>query len=217
MHLTEKAGKAAEEAINAVSEASDYVLDQAGHVVNLAAAGGAYASSAALEAVQVLEKQGKTLVAITEDAVAGMDLSEQENWDQAKTAVDKALSEAFDEGILQTKHEETIRILTRIVFGAMMYSYQYSNGYITLGEYVGGMSEVLIKEGLPTGVGFIISALPFVPGGTGWYAKQAAYYLIALAYGDKPGDEIEVEEESMFERVLETEHDMPVETETEEH
>ena len=73
-----------------------------------------------------------------------------------------------------------IRIITRIVFGAMMYSYQYSNACITLGQYVGRMSEVLIREGLPTGVGFITSILPFTTGKAERYAKQAAYYLTSL-------------------------------------
>ena len=213
--LTDKAGKSADDAISSVSGASDFVVDQAGHVVDLAAIGNEYATSAAAEALTILKEQSTLLLSIAEDTVSKIDLSEPENWEQAKTAVDDALEEAFDEGILRANNEETIRIITRIVFGSMMYSYQYSNGYITLGEYVSGISEVLIKEGLPTGVGFIISILPFSTGHADWIAKQATYYLIALAYNDKPGVEIESEEEQLLEEVPETEMDALAETEEE--
>ena len=213
--LTDKAGKAADDAINAVSDASDFVVDQAGHVVDLAAIGGEYVTSAAGDALRIIKDQGTLLMSIAEKAVAEIDLSNPENWEQAKTAVDDALEGAFSEGIIKANNEETIRIITRIVFGSMMYSYQYSNGYITLGEYVSRMSEVLIKEGLPTGVGFIISILPFNTGNADWFAKQATYYLISLAYNDKPGDEIESEEESVFEDVLKTESLVETEAETE--
>ena len=213
--LTEKAGKVADDAINVVSGAPDFVVDQAGHVVDLAAIGSEYVTSTASEAFQIIKEKSSLLMSIAEEAVAGLDLSKQENWEEAKDAVDNALEEAFAEGILQAKNEETIRIITRIVFGSMMYSYQYSNGYITLGEYVSRMSEVLIKEGLPTGVGFIISILPFSTGHADWFAKQATYYLISLAYNDRPGDEIESEEKRLFENVLETESGSLVETEAE--
>lgn len=213
--LTEKAGKATDDALGAVSGASDFVVDQAGHVVDLAAIGSEYVTSAAGEALKILKEQSSLLMSIAEDAVSDIDLSKQDNWEQAKAAVDDALSEAFDEGILKAKNEETIRIIIRIVFGSMMYSYQYTNGYITLGEYVSAMSEVLIKEGLPTGVGFIVSLLPFSAGHADWIAKQATYYLIALAYGDKPGDEIESEEDRLLEKASETELDFLAETEAE--
>jgi hypothetical protein len=81
-----------------------------------------------------------------------------------------------------------------------MYGYQYKNEQITLGDYVSAMSEVLIREGLPTGVGFLVSILPInkIPHAES-LAKEATIYLISKAYGDEPGNEIEAEEEALLE------------------
>ena len=53
---------------------------------------------------------------------------------------------------------------------------------------------------MPAGVGFVVSLLPIskIPHAESM-AKKATYYLIAKAYGDKPGDEIEAEEELLIE------------------
>ena len=205
--LTDKAGKAADDAINAVSGAGDFVVDQAGHVVDLAAAGAGYVTAAAGGAMKELEEKGSVLMKIAEDAVADLDLSEPENWEAAKASVNDAIEKAYAEGILDDEKidEETIQIVTSIVFGTMMYGYQYSNGQITLGEYAGNMSEVLIKEGLPTGVGFVVSLLPIKIPHADSIAKEATYYLISIAYGDKSGEEIEAEEEMLLDEVLEEE------------
>ena len=81
----------------------------------------------------------------------------------------------------------------------MMYGYQYSNEQITLGQYVASMSEVLIREGLPTGVGFIVSRLPIMVPHADKLARDATLYLISVAYGDKSGEEIEKEEDMVME------------------
>lgn len=209
--LTKQAGKAADDAINAVSGAADYVLDQAGHVVDLVAAGAGHVSSAAAEAFQVLQESGSLLMETAQEAVAGIDLSKPESWDKAKEKVVEAIESALVSGLL--KHGnisgETVKIVTNIVFGAMMYGYQYSNGQITLGEYVSGMSEVLIRNGLPAGVGFVVELLPIPVPNAGSMAKEATYYLISKAYGDEPGDKIEAEEEALLEEESELMNGMP--------
>lgn len=200
--LTEQAGKTADDAIGAVTDAGGFVVDRAGHVIDLAAAAADYVSSEAAEALQVLQRYGTLLMNLAEAAVSGIDLSKEESWEEAKAAVDAAVDKAFDEGIIDREKvsEEAIQIATRIVFGALMYGYQYKNEQITLGDYVSAMSEVLIREGLPTGVGFLVSILPInkIPHAES-LAKEATIYLISKAYGDEPGNEIEAEEEALLE------------------
>ena len=198
----------ADDAIGAVTDAGGFVVDRAGHVIDLAAAAADYVSSEATEALQVLQRYGTLLMNLAEAAVSGIDLSKEESWEEAKAAVDAAVDKAFDEGIIDREKvsEEAIQIATRIVFGALMYGYQYKNEQITLGDYVSAMSEVLIREGLPTGVGFLVSILPInkIPHAES-LAKEATIYLISKAYGDEPGNEIEAEEEALLEAVAETE------------
>ena len=207
--LTDKAGKTADDAIRAASGAADYVVDQAGHVVDLAAVGAGYVSSAAGEAFRILQDKGEVLMKIAEDAVADIDLSEPENWDEARVAVDAAIEKAYEYEILDKSKtdEETVRVVTSIIFGTMMYGYQYSNGLITLGEYTRYMSEMLIREGLPTGVGFIVAMLPIKAPYAESLAKDATYYLISVAYGDKSGEEIEAEEEALLAETGQEEHE----------
>ena len=205
--LTETAGKTADDAIEAVSDAGEYVVDQAGHVVNLADIAADYVSSEATEAIEVLQKHGSLLMNLAENAVADIDLSGPQTWEVAQTAVDDAVNKAYEDGFIDREKisEETMRTVTSIVFGTLMYGYQYQNGIITLGEYTALMSEVLIREGVPAGVGFIVSLLPIskIPHAESM-AKEATYYLISVAYGDKSGDEIKGEEESLLNEVIET-------------
>ena len=203
--LTEKAGKTADDAINAVTGAGNMVMDQAGHVVDLAAAGAGYVSSAAGNAFKVLQEEGEVLMEIAQEAVADIDLSDEQNWEEAKQKVETAIEKAYDTGVLKEDKvdKETVQIVTRITFGTLMYSYQYANKQITLGDYAGSMSEVIIKEGLPSGVGFIVKLLPIKVPNADKMAKEATYYLISVAYGDKSGEEIEAEEDALLEEVLE--------------
>ena len=203
--LTEQAGETADNAIEIVSGAGDFVVDQTGHVIDLAAVAADYVSSGAAEALHVLQKYGSLLMNLAEEAVSGIDFSKEESWEEARVAVDAAVNKAFEEEIIDREKvsEETIRIVTSVVFGALMYGYQYKNEQITLSEYALSMSEVLIREGLPTGVGFLVSILPInkIPHAESM-AKEATYYLISKAYGDEPGDEIEAEEESLLEEAI---------------
>ena len=199
--LAEKAGKTADDAIEIVSGAGDFVVDKAGHVVDLASAAADHVSSGAADALQVLQENGALLMTLAESAVSMIDLSKEESWEQARAAVDAAVRKAFNDGLIDREmiSEETVRIITSVVFGALMYGYQYKNEQISLGEYVSSMSEVLIREGLPAGVGYLVSVLPIgkIPQAESM-AKEATYYLISKAYGDKSGEEIEAEEHEVF-------------------
>ncbi|MBQ8305359.1 MAG: hypothetical protein IJX90_03980 [Blautia sp.] len=194
--LTKTAGGFADKTISTVSSASDLVIDQAGHVINLAAVGMGQVTKSAEEAVEVLKQHGATLVEIANEAVAEIDLDDENNWEIAREKVDYAIEKAVNAGVIGRKLDmDTVHCVTRIVFGAMMYGHQYSSGRITLGKFATSMSEVLIREGLPTGVGFVVNRL--FPEASGM-AKDAVYYFIAVAYGDKSGDEIQQEEEALL-------------------
>ena len=203
--LTDKAGDSVDKAIDAVKGAGDLVVDQAGHVVDLAAAGAGYISESALNAFRVLKEQGTILMGIAQEAAADIDLSDQQNWETAKSTVIEAVRHAYSTGILDGKYDEnTVQIVTNVIFGTMMYTAQYNNEAITLSEYAGSMSEMLIKEGLPAGVGFIVKLLvgnmstESAGKQIGNIAKEVTYYLISQAYGDKSGEEIESEEEALM-------------------
>ena len=202
LELTKQAGETADDAIETLSEAGDFVVDKTGHVIDLADVAADYVSSEAAEALQELQKNGPLFMSLAEAAVSGMDLSKENGWEAARSAVDAAVKKAYEEGLIDREKVsgETVRIVTDVVFGALMYGYQYKNEQITLDEYVSSMSEVLIREGLPAGVGLLVSVLPIgqIPYAE-VMAKEATYYLIAKAYGDKPGDEIEAEEEYLLE------------------
>ena len=212
--VAELSGKAADNAIKAVSGASDLVIDQAGHVIDLAAVGADYVSGAAGQAMIILQEKGTMIMGLAEESVANIDLEDSQNWDEAKTAVEDTIEKAYDEGILgEGVSKDTVTIVTNVVFGSLMYGYQYSNGQITLGVYAASMSEVIIKEGLPSGVGFIVKLLPLKIPHADFFAKEATAYLISKAYGDKSGDEIEAEEEQLMEEELEEATETVMETE----
>ena len=151
---------------------------------------------------------------IAEDDIGGIDLLEPENWDEARAAVDAAIEKTYDEYEILDKSktdEETVRVVASIVFGTMMYGYQYSNGLITLGEYTRYMSEVMTREGLPTRVRFIAALIQIKAPYAESLARDAIYYLISVAYGDKSEEEIEAEEELLLDGPDQKEY----ETETE--
>ena len=114
--LTDKAGNVANDAIDAVSDAGNMVVDKAGHAVDLAAAGAGYVSSAAGTAYQILLEKGATLMQIAEDAVSDIDLADENNWVTARAAVDGAIEKAYAEGILSNDKvdKEVVRIVTSL-------------------------------------------------------------------------------------------------------
>ena len=188
--LTEKAGKNVDDAVGAVSDAADYVLDQAGNVIDLASSGADEVSTSAKEALEALRKYGSLFMKLARAAVSGMDLSDPESWEPAKDKVEKAIRSAYQLGLIDedTVSKETMGIVVDIVFETMIYGYQYSQEEITLGELVAKESELLIREGLPVGVGYLVSLLPVNIPNADRLAKEAVYFLIAAAYGEEPVD-----------------------------
>ena len=199
--LTDTAGAAADDVIGAVTGAADFVIDQAGHVVDLAQAGADRLTSTADSAFRILQETGGALIQVAEDAVSGIDLNDPANWEKARLLIEESLNRAYAEGILsQNADRGTLQVVTDIVYKAFMYGYRYSEGQITLGEYVSALSEVLIREGLPVGVSFLVRMLPLgrIPHAER-LAQNVTYYLIARAYEDKDPDEIEAEENLLLE------------------
>ncbi len=197
--LTGKAGEAADDAIDAVKEARDLVVDKAGHVVDLASAGAGYVSDSASKTFQYLRENGEKLIQIGRYAVSSFDLSDPENLEQAKAAVNLAIEIAYMTGELNgAVDRQTLHTVTNILFRTLTYLSQYKEEKITLGKFTRLMSDMIIKEGLPTGVGFVVGlfdgSLPI----SKEVAKQVTYYLISKAYEDKDGAEIESEEASLF-------------------
>ena len=188
--LTEKAGKNVDDAVGAVSDAADYVLDQAGNVIDLASSGADEVSTSAKEALEALRKYGSLFMKLARAAVSGMDLSDPESWEPAKDKVEKAIRSAYQLGLIDedTVSKETMGIIVDIVFETMIYGYQYSQEEITLGELVAKESELLIRKGLPVGVGYLVSLLPVNIPNADRLAKEAVYFLIAAAYGEEPVD-----------------------------
>lgn len=159
------------------------VIDQAGNVVDMAAEGISGVTSAGENAARILQEKGEQLMQIVNEAIAGIDLADQKNWDGAKYAVDEAIEKASEAGVLgEHIDDETVYAVATLVFGVVMYSYQYSDGQINLSEYVSSLSEVIIKEGVPTGVGFVVSRLPLPIPNADYYAKEATLFLISKAY-----------------------------------
>lgn len=202
----EKAGETLNNAIDTVKGAGGLVVDQAGHVVDMAAEGAGYVSESASDALEVLKKQGAALMDIAQKAVSLIDLSDQKNWETAKKIVTAAIKNANNSGLLGVKlDEKTVRIVTDVIFGTMMYTYQYSNGLITLSEYADSMSEIILKEGLPAGVGFIadlfIGSIP----NSGDIAKEVTYYLISKAFENNTTEGTEPEGQAAGNPAAETE------------
>ena len=197
------AAEAANGAAEAVSGAAGLVIDRTGQVIDMAAAGAGTVSEAAASAMQLLQEKGKTIMRLSQDAVAEIDLNDPQNWDEAKRAVEAVIEKAYEEGELgEGIDKEAVEIVIRIVFGSLVYGTQYSSGVISLGSYAASMSEMIIKEGLPTGVGFLVSQLPFKIPLADYYAKEATIYLISKAYHDQTKTEAETE------TVIETETDL---------
>ncbi len=197
--LTGKAGETADDAIDAVKEARDLVVDKTGHVVDLASAGAGYVSDSASKTFQYLRENGEKLIQIGQYAVSSFDLSDPENLEQAKAAVNLAIEIAYMTGELNgAVDRQTLHTVTNILFRTLTYLSQYKEEKITLGKFTRLMSDMIIKEGLPTGVGFVVGlfdgSLPI----SKEVAKQVTYYLISKAYEDKDGAEIESEEASLF-------------------
>ena len=172
----------AERALTAFNGAANVVVDEAGNVVNMATEGAGAISAAAKQALDTIASHGTELMTMADEAVADLDLSDPENIEKAWIAIDEAFDEAYNQGLIgNTLSLDAIRIIKDIVFATTVYGYQYAHGVITLSEYSALMSEVIIKDGLPVGVGYIADLLP-IPG-AGYIAKKVVTFLVQAAYG----------------------------------
>ena len=191
--IAEQSKAIADQAMTTLDGAANVVVDSTGNLVNMAAEGVGKASSEAAEALGTIATQGTDLIALADEAVMGLNLTEPENIDKARDAIDTAIDDAYNDGLLRKKLSlDTIQIIKDIVFGTTVYGYQYAHGIITLSEYTAIMSEIIIKAGLPAGVGYIAGKLP-IPG-AGYIAKEVTAFLVQAAYG-------EGEEEVLYEDV----------------
>ena len=173
----------ADQALSTLNGAANVVVDSTGNVINMAGEGINSVSTAGMEALETIAANGAELVSIADKAVMDLDLTSPENVEKARTVINNAIEEAQRNGYISKKlNMETLRIIEDVVFGTTVYGYQYSHGIISLPEYTAIMSEIIIKAGLPTGVGYIASLLP-IPGGK-YIAKEATAFLIQVAFGE---------------------------------
>lgn len=181
----------ADQALTGLNGAANVVIDSTGNIINMAAEGADVVSSAAQQAFDTIASQGEDLAALANDAVVGLDLTDPESVEKAREAIDKAFDDANEAGFFEGKLSyDTIQIIKDVLFGTTVYGYQYANGIITLPEYSALMSKIIIKAGLPTGVGYLAGLLP-IPGAS-FIAKEVTAFLIQVAYG-------EGEEEALYE------------------
>lgn len=172
---------AAENAGSKLSDAADMVIDKAGNVIDMASEGAAEVTEAGKNAAQILQEKGEELMKIVNEELANIDLPDQD-WKKVENAVDAALEKASEAGLLGDKSDsETIRAIASLILGVVMYSYQYSDGEIDLKEFVSSLSEVIISEGIPAGVGYVVSQLPIPIPNADKYAEEAALYLLSKA------------------------------------
>jgi len=174
-----KLSDAAETAGAKLSDAADMVIDQTGNVIDMASEGASKVTEAGKNAAQILQEKGEELMQMVNEELAGIDLPDQD-WKKVENAVDAAIEKASEVGLLGDKSDsETIRAIASLILGVVMYSYQYSDGEIDLKEFVFSLSEVIISEGIPAGVGYVVSQLP-IPNADK-YAEEAALYLLSKA------------------------------------
>lgn len=180
--LSKKANEMADQAVSALGGAVDVVVDQAGNLRNLAVESAGKTAASAVEAYTIIRDQGEEMMDLVKEEVGEMDFTDPENNEKAMAAIDKALESAYDAGFFgDSVDKAAIDIISDVIFGVNVYTYQYAKGTITLPEYAAVMSEMIIRKGLPTGVGFIADRLP-IPG-AGSVAKEVTALIITAAYG----------------------------------
>ena len=177
----------ADQALTGINGAANVVVDSTGNIINMAAEGAGVVSSAAQQAFDTIASKSEDLITLANDAVMGIDLSDPKNVDIAREAINKAFDIANEQKLFGKKlDDESLQIIKDVVFGTTVYGHQYANGNITLSEYSALMSEIIIKAGLPTGVGYLAGLLP-VPGAS-YIAKEVTTFLIQVAYGEGKED-----------------------------
>ena len=180
--IAEKSKDIADQALSTLDGAANVVVNGAGDLINMAAETAGLVPSEAKQVVDTIAAQGSDLIAMADEAVAGLDLEKPENAAKAKDAINKAIEDAYHTGFFGDNFSpDALKIIKDIVSGITVYGYQYANGIITLPEYAVIMSRIIIRDGLPTGVGYLAGRLP-IPG-AGYIAKEVTELLIQAAYG----------------------------------
>lgn len=181
--VADQSSAIADQALRTLNGAANVVVDGTGNIINMASESADAVSSSAAEALETISSMGAELSTLADAAVIGLNLTKPENIEKARAAIDEVIDNAYDKGLLgKTLSLESVQIIKDIIFGTAIYGYQYSRGLITLPEYATLLSKIIIRAGLPAGVGYIASKLP-VPG-AGDIAKEVTTLLVQAAFGE---------------------------------
>ena len=181
--VADQSSAIADQALKTLNGAANVVVDGTGNIINMASESADAVSSSAAEALETISSMGAELSTLADAAVIGLNLTKPENIEKARAAIDQVIDNAYNKGLLgKTLDLESVQIIKDIIFGTAIYGYQYSRGLITLPEYATLLSKIIIRAGLPAGVGYIASKLP-VPG-AGDIAKEVTTLLVQAAFGE---------------------------------
>ena len=181
--VADQSSAIADQALRTLNGAANVVVDGTGNIINMASESADAVSSSAAEALETISSMGAELSTLADAAVIGLNLTKPENIEKARAAIDEVIDNAYDKGLLgKTLSLESVQIIKDIIFGTAIYGYQYSRGLITLPEYATLLSKIIIRAGLPAGVGYVASKLP-VPG-AGDIAKEVTTLLVQAAFGE---------------------------------
>ena len=181
--VADQSSAIADQALRTLNGAANVVVDGTGNIINMASESADAVSSSAAEALETISSMGTELSTLADAAVIGLNLTKPENIEKARAAIDQVIDNAYNKGLLgKTLDLESVQIIKDIIFGTAVYGYQYSRGLITLPEYATLLSKIIIRAGLPAGVGYIASKLP-VPG-AGDIAKEVTTLLVQAAFGE---------------------------------
>ena len=181
--VADRSSAIADQALTTLNGAANVVADGTGDIVNMASDSAEAVSSSAEQALDTISSMGEELSTLADAAVIGLNLTKPENIEKARAAIDEVIDNAYDKGLLgKTLSLESVQIIKDIIFGTAIYGYQYSRGLITLPEYATLLSKIIIRAGLPAGVGYVASKLP-VPG-AGDVAKEVTTLLVQAAFGE---------------------------------
>ena len=181
--VADQSSAIADQALTTLNGAANVVVDGTGNIINMASESADAVSSSAAEALETISSMGAELSTLADAAVIGLNLTKPENIEKARAAIDQVIDNAYNKGLLgKTLDLESVQIIKDIIFGTAIYGYQYSRGLITLPEYATLLSKIIIRAGLPAGVGYIASKLP-VPGADD-IAKEVTTLLVQAAFGE---------------------------------
>ena len=181
--VADQSSAIADQALRTLNGAANVVVDGTGNIINMASESADAVSSSAAEALETISSMGTELSTLADAAVIGLNITKPENIEKARAAIDQVIDNAYNKGLLgKTLDLESVQIIKDIIFGTAIYGYQYSRGLITLPEYATLLSKIIIRAGLPAGVGYIASKLP-VPG-AGDIAKEVTTLLVQAAFGE---------------------------------